>query len=378
VRWSSAPGSAAWPRRRRWPDAGWRSTWSRHGPTRPSTASASTSPPTACGRSPRWASSTGRDVGAVYDKHVFRDRDGELIVSVDAHLGGDGIPPNLGLTRRELHDALLGAVAEAGPVVRYGVKPARLEEVGDGVEVSFDDGTGDSYDLVAGFDGIHSEMRRRLFGDGHEPVHTEHAVWRVTKPRVEGTEAGTLYQGVRAKAGHIPITAELMYLLLVVPAAPGERPPRERRAEILGGLLEQFGSVPGIVRDSLSADDDIVFSPLEEVLLPPPWNRGRVVIAGDAAHACMPHTTQGAAMAIEDAVVLAEEVDTDRPVPASLEAFTARRHPRVRRVQEVSRAILDSEMLIDSVEALESAKEPMRAGIPARLASFEEYINTPA
>ena len=37
-----------------------------------------------------------RDVGAVYDRHVFRDRDGELIVSVDAHLGGEGIPPNLG------------------------------------------------------------------------------------------------------------------------------------------------------------------------------------------------------------------------------------------------------------------------------------------
>ena len=103
-----------------------------------------------------------------------------------------------------------------------------------------------------------------------------------------------------------------------------------------------------------------------------------MVIAGDAAHACMPHTTQGAAMAIEDAVVLADEVDSDRPVPTSLEAFTARRHPRVRRVQEVSRAILDGEMLIDSEAALASAKEPMRAGIPQRLGSFEEYINTPA
>ena len=61
-------------------------------------------------------------------------------------------------------------------MVRYGVKPTEVGETGERVEVSFDDGSSGNYDLVAAFDGIHSEMRRRLFGDGHEPVHTEHAV----------------------------------------------------------------------------------------------------------------------------------------------------------------------------------------------------------
>jgi hypothetical protein len=160
------------------------------------------------------------DVGAVYDKHVFRGRAGELIVSVDAHLGGDGIPPNLGLTRPDLHDALIVAAADAGATVRYGTRPVAIEEAGERVEVELADGSRGAYDLVAAFDGIHSEMRRRLFADAHEPVHTGNAVGRVPKPRDEGTDQLALYQGVLAKAGHIAISEELMYLLLVVPSAP--------------------------------------------------------------------------------------------------------------------------------------------------------------
>jgi 2-polyprenyl-6-methoxyphenol hydroxylase-like FAD-dependent oxidoreductase len=161
------------------------------------------------------------DVGSIYEEHVFKDRKGELIVSVDTLLGGPGIPPNLGLTRLDLHDALIAAAADAGASVRYGVKPVEVEEAGEKVEVELSDGGSGSYDLVAAFDGIHSEMRPRLFGTDHEPVHTGHAVWRVTKPRVDEAERLILYQGVLAKAGHIPISEELFYLLLVVPSEPG-------------------------------------------------------------------------------------------------------------------------------------------------------------
>lgn len=318
------------------------------------------------------------EVGWVYDKHVFKDREGELIVSVDAHLGGEGIPPNLGLTRRNLHDALIAAAADAGASVRYGTKPVAVEEAGEKVEVELADGTTDSYDLVAAFDGIHSEMRPRLFGTDHEPIHTGHAVWRVTKPRIDGADAGVLYQGVLAKAGHIPISEELFYLLLVVPSEPGERPPRDQYAALVRAHLEQFDSVPAYFRDALDDDDDIVFSPLEEVRLPEPWHKGRVILAGDAAHACMPHNTQGAAMAIEDGVVLAEEVTQARAIGTSLAAFEARRLPRVRKVQETSRGILDAEMLIDSESALEASKAPMVENLPARLQSFHAFINAPA
>ena len=51
-------------------------------------------------------------------------------------------------------------------------------------------------------------------------------------------------------------------------------------------------------------DDAVVYRPVENVLVPPPWHRGRMVLIGDAAHATSPHCGQGAAQAIEDGIVL--------------------------------------------------------------------------
>jgi 2-polyprenyl-6-methoxyphenol hydroxylase-like FAD-dependent oxidoreductase len=67
---------------------------------------------------------------------------------------------------------------------------------------------------------------------------------------------------------------------------------------------------------------------MEALLLKPPWHRGRVVLIGDAAHASTPHLAQGAAMAIEDAVLLAELLARQGFVDGVLERFTARRYPR--------------------------------------------------
>jgi FAD-dependent urate hydroxylase len=64
------------------------------------------------------------------------------------------------------------------------------------------------------------------------------------------------------------------------------------------------------------------------------WVKGRVVLIGDAAHATSPNMAQGAAMAMEDALVLAEVLASGQPVAACLAAFEARRAPRVRWVQE--------------------------------------------
>jgi 2-polyprenyl-6-methoxyphenol hydroxylase-like FAD-dependent oxidoreductase len=74
------------------------------------------------------------------------------------------------------------------------------------------------------------------------------------------------------------------------------------------------------------------------VFVEAPWYRGRVVLIGDAAHATSPHVGQGAAMAIEDALVLAEEV-TGRPLEEALERFMERRFERCKVVSDISRQI---------------------------------------
>jgi len=99
-----------------------------------------------------------------------------------------------------------------------------------------------------------------------------------------------------------------------------------------------------------------------------------VVIAGDAAHASTPHLTQGAAMAIEDAVVLAECLDKVVPVEQALRDFGARRMPRARFVHERSRASLVNEMVHDKTSNDDSYAEVM----PRRMAEIDRVLSQPA
>ena len=90
------------------------------------------------------------------------------------------------------------------------------------------------------------------------------------------------------------------------------------------------------VREQITADSQIVFRPLEGLLVPQPWYRGRVVLIGDTVHATTPHMASGACIGIEDALVLAEELGRTSALEAALAAFQTRRWERCRMVVENS------------------------------------------
>jgi 2-polyprenyl-6-methoxyphenol hydroxylase-like FAD-dependent oxidoreductase len=139
----------------------------------------------------------------------------------------------------------------------------------------------------------------------------------------------------------VPLAPDLMYMFVIErwPAddldVPDERLPGTMRER-----LDGYGGPIGELRDTLITDDsEIVYRPVYSLLVPSPWFRGRVVLIGDAAHATSPHVGQGAAMAIEDAVVLAEEVTGSDDLPASRDRFMARRFDRCKRIWEISRQL---------------------------------------
>jgi 2-polyprenyl-6-methoxyphenol hydroxylase-like FAD-dependent oxidoreductase len=318
-----------------------------------------------------------REVGYELDRWKFHDAHGNLVVDVPSHLGGDGIPANVGLTRRDLHNILIGAAERAGVRTTYGTT---VEEVHDNgaAQVRLSDGREEEYDLVVAFDGINSAQRKRLFGDAYDPVYTGYGVWRVTTPRPEHITYGALYQAPGSKAGHIPLSRELMYLLLVHPEPHHARFDRSTYVEMLRERLAPFEGVIGDIRENLKAGDDVVYSPLSEVMLPAPWFKGRVLLCGDAAHACTPHITQGAAMALEDAVVLPEELaKTDLPLDARLQSFSERRYPRAKFVQDVSRGILNAEMQINA-QNIDHAFAHMKEELPGQMAGVDAFLNQPA
>ena len=147
-----------------------------------------------------------------------------------------------------------------------------------------------------------------------------------------------------------------MYMLTIEKPPEGApiRLPQDGIAEVYRDRLGQFGGPVAEQRDLIVDDDAVVYRPVENVLVPPPWFSGRVVLIGDAAHATSPHCGQGAAQAIEDGLVLTEELQRQETVQAALEAFMARRYDRCKMIVEGSEAIgaweQDHSLPIDPVQ----------------------------
>ena len=148
--------------------------------------------------------------------------------------------------------------------------------------------------------------------------------------------------------------------------------------EILKERLAQYGSYVAEIAASLNSDSDIVYSPIEPLMLPWPWFRGRVVIGGDAAHTFAPHLTQGAAMAAEDALVLAREVlDDDVPVEARLMRYSMKRYPRCAFVYTFSGQWLHDEQSVRSAQELEAARAELTLNASARIGASDRILNGP-
>jgi 2-polyprenyl-6-methoxyphenol hydroxylase-like FAD-dependent oxidoreductase len=141
-------------------------------------------------------------------------------------------------------------------------------------------------------------------------------------------------------AGFVPLSDQLMYMLFIL--AWPEDQIRQDPAQLhtlMRGLLEPFGGNVAAHRDQIVDPAQVVYRPVENILVPDPWYRGRALLIGDAAHGTSPHAGQGAAQAIEDGVVLAEEIASGKPAHEVLQAFMARRFERCRQVVELSAAI---------------------------------------
>jgi 2-polyprenyl-6-methoxyphenol hydroxylase-like FAD-dependent oxidoreductase len=269
----------------------------------------------------------------------FHDSQGNLLGEVPAlDVLGPKYPPMNGITRPKLHALFQEAVKESGADVRLGVT---VDRIGDDGHVVFSEGREGDYDLVVGADGIHSRVRALVFPDAPAPEYTGQIVWRYNVPRAEGLETLDMFVGSNGKAGFVPLSPELMYILYIE-AVPAEdvKMPEGRLAEIFRERLAEFGGPVAEVRDGHITDPArVVVRPVESLLVEKPWHRGRVVLLGDSAHATSPHVGQGGAMAMEDALVLAEEVTNGDDSEAALERYADRRYPRCREIWEISRQI---------------------------------------
>jgi 2-polyprenyl-6-methoxyphenol hydroxylase-like FAD-dependent oxidoreductase len=270
--------------------------------------------------------------GAVIPRFQYRDQHGALLCDVDLAAVWAGVGPFVGIARHALHEILRPGRC------RSGVAVTGLIQVDEEVYVSFDDGTTGTYDLVVGADGVGSVVRRYAVDGGPEPVHSGQVAWRSLAPvRPAGLDGVQFWLGGDRFFGLCPVGGGATYGFgnLADVGRPEPIVGRRRR------LAEQFAGFGAPVREYLAAVDGDVHCAPVEWLPGVAWGRGRVVLVGDAAHAMSPMMGQGGCMAIEDAVVLAEELRSHVRVPTALTAFADRRRARVQWVRSRSEALGD-------------------------------------
>ncbi len=230
-----------------------------------------------------------------------------------------------------------------GIAVRLGAEVADVTDSGDHVEATLADGTVLTADLLVGADGVHSRVRQAIdpqapasryvgltnfggitrntaiaddlepeawhfiFGSraffGAHPTPTGDVVWFVNVPEPEIT-------GERRRTTTEAAWARRLLALVQEDAGPAAELVRTGRLELAGDNTYDLGHVPT-------------------------WSRGRMLIIGDAAHAPSPSSGQGAAMALEDAVVLAQSLRDHADVPAAFAVYEKARRERVEKIVAV-------------------------------------------
>jgi len=207
--------------------------------------------------------------------------------------------------------------------VRFGAPPKKVGDI--------------EADLIVGADGIHSQVRRELFGET-TPRYMGYRSHRLIMDNVAGVQCFTEYLGRGQRIGLVPISITKLYVWTTFNSPRGANPnvdlPRLFAQFTDEGLQRMFSALP---------DPGAIITTEIEELWSDDWVRlstqGAVALLGDAAHAMTPNIGQGAGMAMEDAAVLAEELASGAEIEHALGNYARRRKPRVETVVRISREV---------------------------------------
>jgi 2-polyprenyl-6-methoxyphenol hydroxylase-like FAD-dependent oxidoreductase len=260
--------------------------------------------------------------GAQIPHQRLLDHRGRQLVDVDLHQLWGEVGPCLALARADLHEVL-----RAGVEVRMGRTIGSLGRLDGPVQATFDDGDGGAFDLVVGADGLRSTVRR-LAADQRPPIPVGQHSWRFLASCPPEVTTWTAMLGRGASFLALPVGQGLVYCYADVTTERGGAgepggDPVERLRERFAGFA---APVPGLL-EQLEDPALVHVAPIEQVAQEC-WGRGAVVLVGDAAHGMSPNMAEGASLAFEDALVLADCLRAAATVDDAVAGFVARRSRR--------------------------------------------------
>jgi 2-polyprenyl-6-methoxyphenol hydroxylase-like FAD-dependent oxidoreductase len=274
------------------------------------------------------------------DRGEFRTWDGRTLREISsAELRGRFGAAHIAAHRADLQRVLLDALEP--DTVCLGKRCVRITHNGrQQVRAEFADGSEVAADILVGADGLRSTVRACLWGQ-RPPSYAGYTSWRGVAtydhpqlPRGTGVESW----GRGSRFGMTHIGGGRIYWFATLNTPPDGR---DSSAGAKADLLRHFGTWHLPIAAIIEATDAESILRTDIFDRPPRrrWGRGRVTLLGDAAHPMTPNLGQGACMALEDAVVLADCVAQHGPAPAALRQYEARRWARTAAVTLQSRYV---------------------------------------
>ena len=288
--------------------------------------------------------------GYGFDTTGFRGAAGHIMFELDeAKLGGAHLPAVMGMERAILARTLIDFASGHGANFRFGTTVETIDDVaGEPVTVTFSDSTTNSYDLVVGADGTNSSIRK-MIGIDTEPQPTGMGIWRLYTERPDSvTRTDLCYDGPAYIAGYCPTGENSIYAYLVEDYTDRRDLSSDEKLSIMRDLAAQYKGPWEDILALMTNGDSINYTWFESMLLDRPWNEGRVMLIGDAAHSCPPTFAQGAALALEDSMVLCELLESESSLDDVFSQFMERRAERCKVVVESSVQL--GQWLLDDTE----------------------------
>jgi salicylate hydroxylase len=255
-----------------------------------------------------------------------------------------GVPYSV-MHRADLADILFRACKRFANIeIAFGVRAFDAQSHAHGVSVTADEADGKSRSVRAfafvGADGVHSQTRTQLLG-GPTSTYSGAVAWRTTIPaaNLEGAvspDRTTLLfaPGYHAVCYPLPHRKQFNIALFArekPETAFSTKPPKAPTLPWAALPSPQFGIITNAAAGAWG------YWPLSAVTTST-WHQGAIGLIGDAAHAMLPFQAQGAAMAIEDAAILAPLLMTEPDAASAFARFSALRRPRVEKVRKLSAA----------------------------------------
>lgn len=310
-------------------------------------------------------------------RNVYLDAAGAPIVDTfypPGRAAGGEVPAIVGIKRAGMHRVLARRLQALGIDIRLGTTVQTLlpGDADTPAQVTLSDGTEGRHDLVVAADGIRSQLRGMVFGD-ITPRYSGLGVWRSVHARPEALRDKIMQMAPGKRLGIMPISRDSLYLFGTVADPAKAWHPRAQWPQRMRDHFAEFGGPVRPFLDTLGPESEVLYTAVEEVVLPLPWHVGRTVLIGDAAHASTPFMGQGGAMAVEDALVLADCLAAmpaeGGSVEAMLRGFGAARYPMCRFVQDASRRVGDAGAREGAAD-LQARVQAMRATAQAQVDDF--------